>query len=89
MMKSNPSTLVKLLLIGCLSVVCVAEDFDFFYFVQHCCYLTTGKPAADFGIHGLWPNYNDGSYPSNCDPSNPCDQSEISDLRSSMQKEWP
>ena len=33
-MKFNPSTFVKLLLIGCLSVVCVAEDFDFFYFVQ-------------------------------------------------------
>ncbi|KAM0983899.1 hypothetical protein ACFX2I_011308 [Malus domestica] len=99
-MKTNPSTFVKLLLIGCLSVVCVAEQFDFFYFVQQwpgsycdtkksCCYPTTGKPAADFGIHGLWPNNKDGSYPSNCDPNNPFDQSEISDLRSSMQKEWP
>jgi ribonuclease T2 len=24
---------------------------------QGCCFPDTGKPAADFGIHGLWPNY--------------------------------
>nr|XP_004297299.2 PREDICTED: extracellular ribonuclease LE-like [Fragaria vesca subsp. vesca] len=104
-MKSSPSDLIKLLILGlvgssCLSVLCAAEDFDFFYFVQQwpgsfcdtktsCCYPTTGKPAADFGIHGLWPNYKDGSYPSNCDPNNPFDQSQISDLISSMQEEWP
>ncbi|KAL6513906.1 Ribonuclease pancreatic beta-type [Orobanche hederae] len=53
-----------------------AQEFDFFYFVQQwpgsycdtkksCCYPTAGKPPSDFGIHGLWPNYKDGSYPSN------------------------
>ncbi|GMN41859.1 hypothetical protein TIFTF001_011069 [Ficus carica] len=92
--------LINLLVLGHLSVLCVSQDFDFFYFVQQwpgsycdtkqsCCYPTTGKPAADFGIHGLWPNYNDGTYPSNCDPNNPFDQSEISDLRTSMQRNWP
>ncbi|KAJ0975327.1 hypothetical protein J5N97_017292 [Dioscorea zingiberensis] len=59
-----------------------AQNFDFFYFVQQwpgsycdtqqsCCYPSNGKPPADFGIHGLWPNNNDGSYPSNCDPNTP------------------
>ena len=24
---------------------------------QGCCFPDTGKPAAEFGIHGLWPNY--------------------------------
>ncbi|CAL5396274.1 unnamed protein product [Camellia sinensis] len=100
-MELKSSTIVKLLIVlQCLSVVCFAQDFDFFYFVQQwpgsycdtkqsCCYPTTGKPAADFGIHGLWPNYNDGSYPSNCDPNSPYDQSAISDLISRMQDNWP
>ncbi|GAV79026.1 Ribonuclease_T2 domain-containing protein [Cephalotus follicularis] len=99
-MKFNGSLLIKLLIIQYLSILCVAQDFDFFYFVQQwpgsycdtkqsCCYPTTGKPATNFGIHGLWPNYNNGSYPSNCDSSNSFNQSEVSDLISSMQKDWP
>ncbi|XP_020255492.1 ribonuclease 1-like [Asparagus officinalis] len=83
-----------------LSVQTFAQDFDFFYFVQQwpgsycdtqqsCCYPSSGKPAADFGIHGLWPNYNDGSYPSNCDPGVPFNPSKISDLVDSMQTNWP
>ncbi|KAL6983486.1 ribonuclease T2 [Sarracenia purpurea var. burkii] len=92
--------LITLLSVEYLSVGCLAQNFDFFYFVlqwpgsycdtkQSCCYPTTGKPATDFGIHGLWPNYNDGSYPSNCDTNNPYNQSEISDLVSRLQKSWP
>lgn len=80
--------------------VCEARDFDFFYFVQQwpgsycdtkksCCYPTIGKPDSDFGIHGLWPNYKDGSYPSNCDPDSPFNPSEISDLSGRMRKSWP
>ncbi|KAL5759516.1 hypothetical protein ACOSQ2_018354 [Xanthoceras sorbifolium] len=102
-MKHHFSFIFKLLIILNLSVVCLCaseEDFDFFYFVQQwpgsycdtkhsCCYPTTGKPPADFGIHGLWPNYKDGSYPSNCDPDSVFDKSQISDLLSSLQKSWP
>lgn len=44
---------------------------------KKCCYPTTGKPAADFGIHGLWPNYKDGTYPSNCDETKPFDRSTV------------
>ncbi|GMH27565.1 hypothetical protein Nepgr_029408 [Nepenthes gracilis] len=93
------SVFVKLLILQSLAVV-VRCDYDFFYFVQQwpgsycdtsqgCCYPTTGKPASDFGIHGLWPNNDDGSYPSNCDPNNPFDPSQIQDLLSSLQAEWP
>ncbi|KAK7838776.1 extracellular ribonuclease le [Quercus suber] len=28
---------------------------------QSCCYPTRRKPKTNFSIHGLWPNYNDGS----------------------------
>ncbi|XP_057761925.1 ribonuclease 1-like [Arachis stenosperma] len=101
-MEFKESILIKLVvMLQCLTLVlCASQDFDFFYFVQQwpgsycdtqqsCCYPTSGKPDADFGIHGLWPNYNDGSYPSNCDSSNPFQQSQVSNLISTMQKEWP
>ncbi|KAJ8760842.1 hypothetical protein K2173_021880 [Erythroxylum novogranatense] len=99
-MKSYTFHLIKLLVTLSLSGLCVSQDFDFFYFVQQwpgsycdtqksCCYPSTGKPAADFGIHGLWPNYKDGSYPSNCDPDSPFNRNKISDLISSLQKNWP
>ncbi|XP_006657993.1 ribonuclease 1 [Oryza brachyantha] len=51
-----------------LPLVAGVADFDFFYLVQQwpgsfcdtqtgCCFPDTGKPAPEFGIHGLWPNY--------------------------------
>ncbi|XP_054810456.1 ribonuclease 3-like [Prosopis cineraria] len=99
-MKPNFSLLSKLIVLQCLSVLCCSQDFDFFYFVQQwpgafcdtkhgCCYPKTGKPTADFGIHGLWPNYKDGSWPSNCDPDSVFDKSQIAELMSSMEKHWP
>jgi hypothetical protein len=33
-MKSHSSILLKLLMLQCLSLLCVSQDFDFFYFVQ-------------------------------------------------------
>ncbi|OAY50023.1 ribonuclease 3 [Manihot esculenta] len=99
-MKPSFSILIKLFILQYLSVLCVSQDFDFFYFVQQwpgsycdtrhsCCYPKTGKPVADFGIHGLWPNYNNGGYPSNCNPDSVFDKSQISDLKSSLEKNWP
>lgn len=100
-MKLNSiSFLFKLLILQYLSIQCLSDDFDFFYFVQQwpgaycdtkqsCCYPKTGKPTADFGIHGLWPNYKDGSWPSNCDPDSTFDKSQISDLMKNMEKNWP
>ena len=91
---------LTLLLFSLFATLSAAQDFDFFYFVQQwpgsycdtrrsCCYPSTGKPDADFGIHGLWPNYNDGSYPSNCDPDSGFDESKIEDLLGSLQSKWP
>ncbi|XP_052173695.1 ribonuclease 1-like [Diospyros lotus] len=101
-MKGRQSSFVfiKLLVIQSVAALSVARDFDFFYLVQQwpasycdtkrsCCYPTTGKPAEDFSIHGLWPNYDDGTYPSNCDSDNLFDPSEISDLTERLQKQWP
>ncbi|KAK4780843.1 hypothetical protein SAY87_016949 [Trapa incisa] len=96
----NSIPLHALLVMQLFSGLALSQDFDFFYLVQQwpgsfcdtqksCCYPTTGKPAADFGIHGLWPNYESGSYPSNCDPNNPFNPSETSDLKKSMQTNWP
>ncbi|KAF8021468.1 hypothetical protein BT93_G1800 [Corymbia citriodora subsp. variegata] len=98
--KCSFAIVVAVLATQCLSVLCAADDFDFFYFVQQwpgsycdtkrkCCYPKTGKPASDFSIHGLWPNYKDGGYPSNCNPENSFDKSEISDLIGSLEKNWP
>ncbi|PVH65301.1 hypothetical protein PAHAL_2G456800 [Panicum hallii] len=63
---NHHSSLAVLLL--ALAAACAATDFDFFYLVQQwpgpycdteagCCFPGDEKPAADFGIHGLWPNY--------------------------------
>lgn len=98
--QSSKILLIELLLIThSFSLISITQAYDFFYFVQQwpgsycdtkksCCYPTTGKPKSDFGIHGLWPNNNDGSYPSNCDSTNPYDESKISDLKSKMHEEW-
>jgi ribonuclease T2 len=86
--KGCVNVLLKLLVFQGLFVSRPQEDFDFFYFVlqwpgaycdtsRACCYPTSGKPAADFGIHGLWPNYNGGSWPSNCDPDSQFDRSQV------------
>ncbi|XP_073130616.1 intracellular ribonuclease LX-like [Henckelia pumila] len=95
------SVLIKIFISITLSaVLCSSQDFDFFYFVQQwpasycdsrssCCYPTTGKPADDFSIHGLWPNYDDGKWPSNCQRQSSLDQSQISDLINRMHKDWP
>ncbi|KAK7838791.1 ribonuclease 3 [Quercus suber] len=96
-MRLNYSILIKLLILQYLSVLCLSKDFDFFYFVlqehtvtQHSsCYPETGKPATDFTIHGLWPEYKDGLYPSNCDPNSVFEKSRLSDLMTNLQKDWP
>ncbi|TVU05734.1 hypothetical protein EJB05_48915 [Eragrostis curvula] len=97
--RSSRLSLALLLVLGAAGL-CAAQDYDFFYLVlqwpgsycdtkQSCCYPKSGKPVADFGIHGLWPNRNDGSYPQNCNPGDEFDPSKVSDLLSSMRTHWP
>ncbi|KAL3696530.1 hypothetical protein R1sor_010606 [Riccia sorocarpa] len=103
MRSKAPSALVAavavLLIAGTSCQSSVISDFDFFYFVvqwpgsycdlkKACCYPTLGKPASNFSIHGLWPNYDDGTYPQNCDPSDTFDYSQIQDLIPQMNKYW-
>ncbi|KAL6859406.1 hypothetical protein ACP4OV_017665 [Aristida adscensionis] len=101
-MAARPSSLqlLPMALLLAMAVGCAAQDYDFFYLVlqwpgsycdtrQSCCYPSSGKPAADFGIHGLWPNRNDGSYPQNCDPSDEFDPTKVKDLMGSLRAKWP
>ncbi|KNA22864.1 hypothetical protein SOVF_029730 [Spinacia oleracea] len=53
-----------------------------------CCLPATGKPSADFTIYGLWPYYNDGSFPYNCGDDN-YDVGRIKFLEKRLQKSWP
>eukprot|EP00762_Andalucia_godoyi_P003111 ANDGO_01066.mRNA.1 Extracellular ribonuclease LE len=86
-----------------LSVSCSAAlAWDFFVWAQgwpgstciiadiqhHPCNATV-EPANGFLIHGLWPNNNDGSYPSNCNPNQPFDMSKVQSLKSELQEYWP
>ncbi|OEL34232.1 Ribonuclease 1 [Dichanthelium oligosanthes] len=93
-------SLAILLVVLAVAGRAAAQDYDFFYLVlqwpgsycdtkQSCCYPKSGKPAADFGIHGLWPNRDDGSYPQNCDPDAAFNPSKVSDLLSSLRAKWP
>ncbi|TVU02055.1 hypothetical protein EJB05_52421, partial [Eragrostis curvula] len=96
--RSSRLSLAILLVLGADAGLCAAQDYDFFYLVlqwpgsycdtkQSCCYPKSGKPAADFGIHGLWPNRDDGRYPRNCNPDSYFFPG--SDLLSSLRAHWP
>ncbi|KAI3452845.1 hypothetical protein Pfo_009508 [Paulownia fortunei] len=41
--------------------------------VRSCCYTTSGKPATNFTIHGLWPHFLNDTFPSNCNKKTPYD----------------
>ncbi|CAN6199917.1 unnamed protein product [Urochloa humidicola] len=91
-------SLAVLLLLG-LAVACAATDFDFFYLVQQagCCFPGNEKPAADFGIHGIWPNYDamcrpDAAtpkcWPDFCNGTDTLNSSLIRDLEGDLRRSW-
>jgi len=98
---ATSTTLVAFLALCILCATLVQsahKDFDFFYFVQQwpgsycdtkkgCCFAISSKPKAVFGIHGLWPDYNDGSWPQFCDKE-PFKPKEISDVLDKMDDDW-
>nr|VDD58914.1 unnamed protein product [Brassica oleracea] len=74
-------------------------DFNFFYWVTYwpgaicdsqkgCCPPPKGNMASDFMIHGLWPQFNNDTWPAFCDQTNLFDISKVSDLVSRMEKKW-
>ncbi|CAH8389018.1 unnamed protein product [Eruca vesicaria subsp. sativa] len=76
-----------------------APGFDFFYWVTYwpgaictsqrgCCPPAKGNTASDFVIHGLWPQFNNGTWPAFCDQTNLFDISKVSDIVSRMEKKW-
>jgi len=93
------SIILVLIIFECYFTGVIARSLDFYYFVQQwpgsycdtrrgCCYPRTGKPASDFSIHGLWPNYSNGKWPQFCDSSREFDYSKISDLKEELNKYW-
>ncbi|KMT07054.1 hypothetical protein BVRB_6g153830 [Beta vulgaris subsp. vulgaris] len=102
MVKWVSSILLKLSLMLSLALVALANsgDFHLFYFVQQwlgsycdqhaekCCYPPSGKPPADFSIEGLWPYFNDGSFPYNCGGGN-FNEALLKPMQDSLRREWP
>lgn len=46
-----------------------------------------GGHCSNWGIHGLWPEYTNGGYPSSCN-SQAFSQSQVQDLVPRMNSEW-
>ncbi|KAL6657015.1 hypothetical protein ACP70R_004795 [Stipagrostis hirtigluma subsp. patula] len=93
------AALLLALVLGCAA----KTKFDFFYHVQqwpgsycdtkHCCFPHGKKPAADFGIHGMWPNYakcpHAGKcWPEFCDCNDQLDETLIEDLKDKLRRNW-
>ncbi|CAN1346008.1 Ribonuclease 2 [Linum perenne] len=61
-------------------------------FTKKCCSKNAccrgDNSPTEFTIHGLWPDYNDGSYPSCCGGSN-FKEKELSTLLEPLNKYWP
>ncbi|GIL65539.1 hypothetical protein Vafri_19284, partial [Volvox africanus] len=75
----------------------LSRDFDYFllvrqwpgsYCTKHECPFLQDR-WFHFTIHGLWPNYNDGTWPQFCNPDSVFNEDELTDLLVEMRNEWP
>lgn len=80
-----------------------SREFDYFVLslewpgtvcknTKHCCATNACchgiSSSLHFTIHGLWPDYNDGSWPQCCNgPS--FDENKIASLRGELERDWP
>lgn len=87
----RPATFTALLLLfGSQSA---AAQNTFLYLVRqwpysYCDTSSCSKsPSGNWGIHGLWPEYTNGGYPSSCN-SQAFSQSQVQDLVPRMNSEW-
>ncbi|XP_062081461.1 ribonuclease 2-like [Humulus lupulus] len=59
---------------------------------RHCCPSNAccrgSNAQTEFTIHGLWPNYNDGTWPACCSQKS-FDEKEVSTLLDTLKKYWP
>lgn len=83
----------------------VADQREFDYFLlslqwkgsicqrtRYCCSSNgccRSSGATGFTIHGLWTDYNDGTWPACCNAAKPFDINEITPLLEGLQKYWP
>ncbi|KAK1313773.1 Ribonuclease 2 [Acorus calamus] len=80
-----------------------SREFDYFklalqwpgsicHRTRHCCpkngCCRRSNPLSEFTIHGLWPDYNDGTWPACCSRSD-FDVKKISSLMPLLVKYWP
>ncbi|XP_031259045.1 ribonuclease 2 [Pistacia vera] len=84
-------------------VIGAQREFDYFNLAlqwpgtvcrrtRYCCSSNAccrgSNSPTEFTIHGLWPDYNDGTWPACCKRSN-FDEKEISTLLGALEKYWP
>jgi ribonuclease T2 len=50
---------------------------------------TIDSKVTSWGIHGLWPNYNGGSWPEYCNKSNKFDSNQVKNLLNDLNVLWP
>ncbi|KAL3578857.1 hypothetical protein D5086_020361 [Populus alba] len=89
LMEANSSTLIKLLVLLCLSVLSVSQDFDFFYFVQqwpgsYCDTMTSccTQQLENLRLISAFMDFGPITMTGHT-------QKTVADLRSGMQKSWP